>query len=160
MGGFASRAALPLYKGLQKRGIKWVALIGVGMEATNPTERVRWLTQQYDLSTKNAKALILTELGFSSSGIASRLDVTESTARKYLANLEDEIGEYVTQSLPKPVRYPTYPGDTPKSEVEHTTDHIDLSPEFSERQRPLAGPSIDEIPKELITLNHNVEVEQ
>lgn len=123
------------------------------MEATNPTERVQWLTEQYDLSTKNAQALILSELGYSHSGIASALDVSKGTARKYLKNLERQIGEGVTQALPKDVRYPTFPGDTPKSEVRYSGDEVNLSPEFSERQRPLAkGAPISEIDKSLIAI--------
>jgi hypothetical protein len=118
---------------------------------TSTSERVEWLTEQYDLSRKNAQALILAELGFSHSGIASSLDVANSTARKYLKNLEDEIGEYVTQSLPKPVRYPTFPGDAPKSEVEYSGEQVDLSPEFSERQRPInRGIEASEIDPDLI----------
>jgi hypothetical protein len=36
-----------------------------------------------------------------------------------------------------------------------------IDTEFQEREKPLAkGPHISEIPKELITISHNVEVEQ
>lgn len=130
-------------------------------EVSTCRERVDFLTTNYDLSENNAKALILTELGYSHSGIASKLGVTSGTAKKYLRTLEDEIGEYVTQTLPKPVRYPTFPGDTPTSEVEYAGDHIDYSPEFSEREKPLnKGLPLSEIPAELITLDLNIEVDK
>lgn len=123
-------------------------------EVSTCRERIDFLTANYDLSERNAKALILTELGFSHSGIASKLDVTDSTARKYLRQLEDEIGEYVTQSLPKPVRYATFPGDE-VSEPEYAGDYIDYDPEFSERELPLnKGVPLSEIPDELITITH------
>lgn len=137
-------------------------VVTIDMEGISTTqERIDFLTEKYSLSEKNAQALILAELGFSHSGIASKLDVTDSTARKYLRTLESEIGEYVTQSLPKPVRYPTFPGDTPKSEVEYAGDYINYSPEFSPRERPLnKGVPLSEIPKELIASVANIEVEQ
>jgi predicted transcriptional regulator len=121
-------------------------------ETTHPRERIAWLTENYDLSKKNAEALILAELGFSHSGIASKLGVTDSTARKYLRKLESEIGEYVTQTLPKPVRYPTFPSDNP-DEPKYAGDEINYDPEFSEREKPLnKGASIQEIDDELITI--------
>jgi len=127
-------------------------------EVTTCRERIDFLTRNYDLSEKNAKALILTELGYSHSGIASKLGVTSGTAKKYLRQLESEIGEYVTQSLPKPVRYPTFPGDTPTSEVEYAGDHIDYSPEFSQRELPLnKGVPLSEIDPSLISLGFDVE---
>jgi len=122
-------------------------------EVSTCRERIDFLTANYDLNERNAKALILTELGFSHSGIASKLDVTDSTARKYLRQLEDEIGEMVTQSLPKPVRYATYPGDD-VSEPKYAGDFIDYAPEFKEREIPLnRGGPISEIDPELITID-------
>jgi len=130
-------------------------------EVSTCRERIDFLTTNYDLSENNAKALILTELGFSHSGIASKLDVTSGTAKKYLRKLESEIGEYVTQAIPKPVRYPTFPGDTPTSEVDYAGDFIDYAPEFSERKKPLnKGIALEDIPAELITLDLNIEVDQ
>jgi predicted transcriptional regulator len=123
-------------------------------EVSTCRERIDFLTANYDLSENNAKALILTELGFSHSGIASKLGVTDSTARKYLRQLEDEIGEYVTQTLPKPVRYPTFPDSTPKDEVRYSGDVVELSPEFKEQERPVnKGMPLDEIPPELISIS-------
>jgi predicted transcriptional regulator len=122
------------------------------MEHSNPQERVEFLTENYDLSKRNAEALILTELGFSHSGIASKLGVTDSTARKYLRQLESEIGEYVTQSLPKPVRYPTYPGDTVEEQT-YTGDKVSYGPDFKQPEKPRnKGCKIQDIPDELITI--------
>lgn len=121
-------------------------------EVSTCRERIDFLTANYDLSENNAKALILTELGFSHSGIASKLGVTDSTAKKYLNQLESEIGEYVTQTLPKPVRYATFPGDD-VSEPEYTGDYVEYEPEFKEREKSLnRGVPISEIDPELITI--------
>jgi hypothetical protein len=132
---------------------KGIPLFGCSMEGVSTCrERVDFLTENYDLSERNAKALFLAELGFSHSGIASKLGVTDSTARKYLRNLESEIGEYVTQTLPKPVRYPTFPGDSVE-DPEYAGDFIDYDADFRDRERPLnRGADIEEIPKELITV--------
>jgi hypothetical protein len=125
----------------------------IGMEEVSTTrERIDFLTENYNLNENNAKALILTELGFSHSGIASKLGVTDGTARKYLCQLEDEIGEMVTQSHPKPIRYATYPGDD-VSEPKYAGDYIDYAPKFKERELPInRGKSLEEIPDRLITI--------
>jgi len=121
-------------------------------ELSTCRERIDFLTEKYDLSKRNAEALILTELGFSHSGIASKLGVTNSTAKKYLNQLESEIGEYVTQTLPKPVRYATFPGDN-VTEPEYAGDYVEYEPEFKEREKPLnRGVPISEIDPELITI--------
>ena len=127
-------------------------------DLSTPKERVEWLTDNYDLSERNAWALLLAELGYSSSGIAKALNVTEGTAKKYLRKLENQIGEGVTHPVTsnKP-RYPVFPGDTPKSEVRYSPDHVELEPEFKERELPLnRGCDIEEIPKELITIDVEV----
>jgi hypothetical protein len=103
-----------------------MAPFGIDMEGvSSPTERVEWLTENYDISVNCAKALLLAEMGFSHSGIASKLNVTEGTARGYIRTLESTIGEGVTETLPKDVRYPTFPGDTPKDDVPSTKDVLD-----------------------------------
>ena len=92
------------------------------MDVTDTSERIDWLKDTYDLTRKNAAALVVAECGYSASGIAAALDVTEQTARRYLETLEERIGEGVTESVPKSVRHPTYPGDTPKDEVPYSGD--------------------------------------
>jgi len=91
-------------------------------EVSSATERVEWLTDNYDISVNCAKALLLAEIGFSHNGIAKKLGVTEGTARGYVRTLERTIGEGVTETLPKTVRHPTFPGDTPKDDVKSTKD--------------------------------------
>lgn len=113
-------------------------------EVTHPRARIEWLTENYDLTERNAEALILAELGFSHSGIASKLGVTQGTARKYLKNLENEIGEYVTQTFPKPVRYATFPGDTPKDEVRYSGGDVSEENADLEPNRGVALGEIDE----------------
>lgn len=104
------------------------------MDVTNSTERIDWLQETYDLSRKNAAALLVAECGYSASGIASALDVTEQTARNYLETLESRIGKGVTESVPKSVRYPTYPGDTPKSDVDYSGDYVDIPASMEDRE--------------------------
>ena len=120
-------------------------------EISDTQERVEWLTDNYNLSERNAKALLLAELGYSHSGIANALDVTESTAKKYLRKLEKEIGEGVTATVSdsKP-RYATFPGDTPKSEVRYSGDYVEVK---LGRDLPVnKGCDLSEIPNDLITV--------
>jgi hypothetical protein len=81
-------------------------------ETTTKEERVEFLQENYELTRKNALALYLAEFGYSSSGIAKHLDVTQGTAKKYLKRLENRIGEGVTETLPKSRRHATFPDDT------------------------------------------------
>lgn len=96
------------------------------MEGISTTqERIDFLTTEYGFNTNTAKALILAELGYSHSGIASKLDVTSGTAKKYLRRLEEQIGEGVTESLPKSHRFKTFPDDTVyKEEPRYSGDYI------------------------------------
>jgi DNA-binding CsgD family transcriptional regulator len=100
------------------------------MEGISTTsDRVEFLQDNYDLTKRNAQALILAELGYSASGISQELAVTEGTAKKYLSRLEDRIGTGVTESLPKNNRYSTFPGDTVHTEEAQVfSDVIDIPP--------------------------------
>lgn len=55
--------------------------------------RIGYISERHGVSDGAAKALQLMELGFSHSGIASVLDVTEGTARKYMGEIDDAIGK-------------------------------------------------------------------
>lgn len=124
-------------------------------------ERVTFLCETYDISENCAKALLLSEIGFSHSGIANKLGVTSGTAKSYLSQLQDKIGKGVTESVPKSVRYPTFPGDTPKSEVRYSGDYVNISDKMDDRDLPLnRGVPLSEIPAELITLDLNIEVDK
>jgi len=129
------------------------------LETTHPKDRIDWLTENYDLSRRNAEALILAELGYSHSGIANKIGVTQSTAKKYLSKLESEIGEHVTETLPKSVKYPTFPDSTPKSDVEYSGNYINISDEQDNRDlSPNKGVELSEISPELMSLNIDIEV--
>jgi hypothetical protein len=122
------------------------------IDFSTTTERVAFLTENYDINENCAKALILSEMGFSSNGIAKVLQVTTSTSRKYLKQLENEIGENVTEALPKSVRYPTFPGDTVE-DPEYAGDHIEYEPQFKDQELPVnKGKSLEEIDNDLITI--------
>lgn len=73
-------------------------------------DRVAYIGTIDGLRKKHGKALELAEAGYSHSGIAKKLDVTASTARGYLDDLQDMFGENVIESKPKSEDYPeTYP---------------------------------------------------
>ena len=114
------------------------------VEITTTEERIDFLTSEYDLTTNAAKALILSEMGYSSSGVAGLLGVNESTAKKYFSQLESEIGEYVTESVPKSQRYNTFPSN--KRSVEVTNQNLD-------RIFPLnKGVALKDIPAKCMTI--------
>lgn len=121
-------------------------------ESTTNEERVKFLTEQYELTGNAAKALLLAEVGFSASGIAKRLGVTEGTARKYLNQLENRIGPRVTETLPKSVKYATFPGDTVE-EPEYSANKGELDKKFQDQRLDVnKGAELAEIPDHLITI--------
>ena len=127
-------------------------------EVSTNAERIDFLTENYDLSRKNAAALLLAEMGYSHSGIATRLGVTAGTAKKYLATLDSEIGKRVTETVPKSIRYPTFPGDTPKSEVPYSGDVMDVSAEMDSRNlSPAKGIPLSEIDPSLMSLGFDID---
>lgn len=69
-------------------------------------KRFDHLVDEVGVFFRRAGALILTEQGYSHSGIATQLEVNDSTAKGYLDELDEELGELVTQSKPKPKKYP------------------------------------------------------
>jgi hypothetical protein len=63
--------------------------------------RASFLRREYDLDDTVARALGWRELGFSSSGVADMMEVTEGTAEKYLDALRREVGDdYVDAPTP------------------------------------------------------------
>lgn len=75
-------------------------------------DRFNHLVDEVGVFYRRAGALVLTEHGYSHTGIAKQLEVTDSTAKGYLDDLDDELGELVTQSKPKPKKYPElYPSE-------------------------------------------------
>lgn len=81
------------------------------VEIASNMERVEFVSDEYNVSTNCAKALLLTEMGITHSGIASLLSVNNSTAQGYLNELENKIGKGVTETVPKSRRYNTFPND-------------------------------------------------
>lgn len=64
--------------------------------------RFDYLVDDEGMYWRRAAALFLTEQGYSHSGMAKMLDVTDSTAKGYLEDIEEEYGELATQAKPKP----------------------------------------------------------
>lgn len=64
-------------------------------------ERYDHLTDEVGLYWRRAAALILSECGYSHSGIGNKLDVTSSTASGYLDDLEEQFGPEAIDSHPK-----------------------------------------------------------
>lgn len=149
--------------------------------------RVAYVSARWNVSDNCAKALQLCELGFSSSGIATTLGVTEGTARKYIDELADKIGEPavypVTSASDKsdldiwgrrPAdEYGTFGysdgeahGNVARrrsAECKATQSKQELDAKFwPEADQPALnkGIAFGEIPQELITIAPNVEVEQ
>lgn len=56
------------------------------------TRRVAFLSRKYNLSESRARTLAVNEMGYSASGIAIQLDMTESTVKAHLRKIEDELG--------------------------------------------------------------------
>lgn len=74
-------------------------------------ERARWLACAYDADEDVMLTLAYSELGFTSSGIASRVGVTEATVRQRLDDLAREYG-LVAVSSRRPeelAQFPTFP---------------------------------------------------
>jgi hypothetical protein len=64
-------------------------------------ERFDYLTEEIDLYWRRALALTLAENGFSHSGVAKKLDVTDSTAKGYFDDLEEQFSQEALHTHPK-----------------------------------------------------------
>lgn len=62
------------------------------------TRRAQFLTRIHDLSETRARCVAWSELGFSDSGIAQQLDLTESTVKNHREELEQQFGYGVGMS--------------------------------------------------------------
>jgi hypothetical protein len=136
--------------------------------------RTGYITERHDLSDNCARALQLFELGYSASGAAKHLPVTESTVRSYLDRIEDSISLRATFSLGGSGRdgsldvwgdrdasdygdlsYEDGQADARrKNESERpATPKELLDPQFRERERSInRGVTLKEIPERLITI--------
>lgn len=133
------------------------------MKDDTPTfdkERTEYVSERWDVSANCARALQLFEIGYSTSGAASVLGVTEGTAKSYKRTLEETINPRVTETVTseKP-KFDVFGRGDPdvqsiKRRVTKSRDEID--PEFRERERPLAkGNPVSELPKALIGTRSN-----
>lgn len=64
--------------------------------------RARYLERVENLPRKYGKTLAYSELGYSTSGIAKRLDKTEGTVKKYFDRLENQYGTEALYARPNP----------------------------------------------------------
>jgi hypothetical protein len=65
--------------------------------------RASFLRREYGLDDNLARALGWRELGFSTSGVADMMDISEGTARKYLDEVREEVGEENVDRVARPV---------------------------------------------------------
>ena len=81
--------------------IKWVGAYTTDMGEELPLDAYRtgYIAERHGVTDNAAKALQLFEIGFSSSGVAKHLSVTEATVKKYKRELVDTIHE----NAPMPV---------------------------------------------------------
>lgn len=56
--------------------------------------RAQYLQREYGLRDRLARTLAWSDLGYSSSGIAKRVDSTETTVRSYLDEATERFGPY------------------------------------------------------------------
>lgn len=135
--------------------------------------RTGYISERWDVSDNCARALQLFELGFSTSGAAKRLPVTESTVAGYKSELMQKIHKNIVFSLAGTGRDGSFDvwgkrdvsnysdfnyadGVTHAQEAKDTpaTDRqSQLDKKFQKRDTPLnKGVHITNIPKELITV--------
>jgi hypothetical protein len=84
-------------------------------------ERARYLDRTTDLRRRVCEAIAYAELGYSSGGIADRIDATEGTARKYLSRAIAHLGPEATFARAKDDRGKLQP--VTKGDVYQWPDH-------------------------------------
>lgn len=126
-------------------------------------ERVTYISTRWDVSRNCARALILSELEKSTKEIASLLYVTESTVKGYIEELCDKIHVDVVMGISykrwNGKKYDVW-GKGKAEPIPVTESKEQLDPEFRPQETPRnKGIPLSEIPKDLITLDVNVEVD-
>jgi len=136
--------------------------------------RTGYIAEKHDVPDNAARALQLFELGFTCSGAAKHLPVTESTVKSYHRQLMDKIHENIVFPLAGSGRDGQYDvwgdrdisnygslgyndgvADAQASDAQVTDRKEQIDPEFRSRERPLnRGVPLSEIPDELITITH------
>jgi hypothetical protein len=134
--------------------------------------RTGYIAEKHNVSDNCARALQLFEIGFTVSGAAKRLPVTESTVAGYKSQLMNTIHENVVFTLTS--RGPNHQFDVwgnrdvsnygeygyddgvrhaRESECQATDRANQIDPDLRDRERSInRGRSIEEIPDELITV--------
>lgn len=139
-------------------------------EPTFDEYRTGYIAARWNVSDNCAKALQLFEIGFTISGAAAHLPVTESTVSKYHSELMEKIHPDVVFAVtPSKTRFDVFgdfngetytqgknDGNAARKKDENTqvTDRKEqLDPKFRQRELPLnKGIPLSEIPPELITI--------
>jgi hypothetical protein len=122
-------------------------------EITLDEYRTGYIAEKYSVSDNTARALQLFELGYTISGTAKRLPVTESTVRSYHKRLQDEIHPNVVLTLTEtsqkfdvwgdrdPARYSEYGYDEGVRDARESEGHVtqsedEVEPELRDGSRP------------------------
>lgn len=140
-------------------------------ETTFDEYRTGYISERFGLPKNAARALQLFELGYSVSGAASRLPVTESTVSAYHDALSEKISPRVVMPLAGKGRDGSLDvwGDRPisqygdlsyedgvadaKSKDERTVPSEEIDPQFREREVGInRGADLSEIDTSLVTL--------
>jgi hypothetical protein len=144
-------------------------------QPTLDTYRTAYISARWNVNDNCARALQLLEVGYTASAVARALDVTEGTAKKYQRTLEETISprvtETVTRNKPKFDVFGAFDrsgktyqdgesdGAAARESAENTQateTKEQIDPAFRERDLPLNKQSIEEIPKNLITISVEV----
>lgn len=120
-------------------------------------ERVTYISERWDVSRNCARTLILKEVGKSTREIANLLYLTESTVKGYV----DELCDKIHINVVMPISYKRSKGQKfdvwgkgQSDEIRVTDRKEQIDSKFREPERPRnKGTPIDQIPKELITLD-------
>lgn len=135
--------------------------------------RTGYIAEKHNVSDNCARALQLFELGFSVSGAAKWLPVTESTVAGYKSQLMDTIHPNVVLTVTRSSRdnrfdvwgdrdvsnYDEYGYDegvrhARESECQTTDRRTQIDPNLRKRERPInRGRPVHQIPDELITVS-------
>lgn len=72
--------------------------------------RVAYISKVWDVNKNCARAYILSEMGYSNSGIANLLDMTSGTIDRYQDTMESKLGKSAWFPIsPSKPKYDTFP---------------------------------------------------
>ena len=111
-------------------------------------ERAEYISDKHDVPLRAGYALQLAEVGFSNSGIAAELGVSESTVNSYQRKLEAKLGEKVWWPVtPQKPKLDVFPSRDPdREERPYSGDVVEIRPSMDMRDLPLnKGKPLSEI---------------